>query len=216
MRAVIFDLGGTLLDVQDGIYWQFEQLSKEFDGAPASRKEIALAMHGTTDEVVRQLVKNDSVPFEEIMRRHEDLRQQSIQHTQLYPGVGELLPIMRRVGIRLAAVTTDDLHSESLLQNIGIHKYFDVIITNERVTHPKPHPDSINKILTQLGISAHETAIVGDMIDDIVAGKNAKLAKTIAVTHGFGTIEDLREAGPDHIIEDIPSLLDVLDARVEA
>jgi phosphoglycolate phosphatase len=216
MRAVIFDLGGTLLDMQDGIYWQFEQLSKEFDGAPASRKEIAAAMHGTTAEVVRQLIKNSDTPFDTIMRRHEDLRQQSIEHTKLYPGVGELLPIMRRVGIRLAAVTTDDLHSEKLLQNIGIHKYFDVIITAERVTQPKPHPESIHKILDELGISADDAAIVGDMIDDIIAGKNAKLAKTIAVTHGFGSLDDIKEARPDHIIEDIPSLLDVLDARVGA
>lgn len=216
MRAVIFDLSGTLLDVREGIFWQYEQLTREFDGAPASRKEIAEAMHGTTDEVIRTLVKNESVPLKEIASRHEELRLESLKHVQLYPGVGELLPILRRVGARLAAVTSDSTRSIEVLEAMGIAKHFDIVITSEHVSNLKPHPEGVLRALEHLSIPAHDAAMVGDTTGDIIAGKKANLAKTIAVTHGFGFSDDLQEANPDHLIDDIPSLLDVLDARVEA
>jgi HAD superfamily hydrolase (TIGR01549 family) len=215
MRAVIFDLDGTLLDGREGIYWQYEQLTREFDGASASRKEIAAAMHGTLDDVVRALIKNDTVPFEEIRNRHEELIIESLAHLQLYDGVTELLPILRRIGVRIGAVASGDGHTVKALETMGIKQYFDIVISADHVSQPKPHPEGIQMVLTHMDVPAHEAAMVGDTTSDILAGKNANLAKTIAVTHGFGQFEELHEAGATHIVDDIPSLLDVLDARVE-
>jgi len=216
MRAVIFDLDGTLLDCREGIFWQYEQLTKEFDGAPATRKEIAAAMHGTVDQVVRALVKNTDADFEDILKRHDDLRIESLVRLRLYDGVAELLPILRRVGVRIAAVTSSNHHSVNALDSLGVKKYFDVVVTAQHVKNPKPHPEGIEKVLDYLAIPATEAVMVGDTITDVIAGKRAGLAKTIAVTHGFGRLEELRDAGADHLVEDIPSILDVMDARVEA
>jgi pyrophosphatase PpaX len=216
MRAVIFDLDGTLLDGREGIYWQYEQLTQEFDGAPASRKEIAAAMHGTVDQVARRLVKNMDTPFETIQKRHDELIAESLVHWQLYDGVEELLPILKRIGIRVGAVTSGNHHTVGALETMGIKQYFDIIVSAKDVSNPKPHPEGIELVLRHVAVPAHEAAMIGDTTSDIQAGKNANLAKTIAVTHGFGQFEDLQDAGATHIVDDIPSLLDVLDARVES
>lgn len=216
MRAVIFDLDGTLLDGREGIYWQYEQLTREFDGASASRSEIAEAMHGTVDQVARRLVKNTEVPFERIQERHDQLIAESLVHWQLYDGVTELLPILRRIGVRVGAVTSGNHHTVGALESMGIKQYFDIVISAKDVSNPKPHPEGIEMVLTHMDVPAHEAAMVGDTTGDILAGKNANLAKTIGVTHGFGQFEELHEAGATHIVDDIPSLLDVLDARVES
>lgn len=216
MRAVIFDLEGTLLDGREGIFWQYEQLTKEFDGASASRQEIAKAMHGTIDDVARRLVKNTDASFEAIRDRHSELIVESLVRCQLYDGVLELLPILNSVGVRMAAVTSGDHRTLTILDSLGIKHYFDTVIASHHVTEPKPHPEGILMALEHMAISPSEAVIVGDTIADIEAGKRANLAKTIAVTHGFGEMEALREAQPTHVIDDIPSLLDVLDARVGA
>lgn len=216
MRAVIFDLDGTLLDGREGIYWQYEQLTREFDGASASRSEIAEAMHGTVDQVARRLVKNTEVPFERIQERHDQLIAESLIHWQLYDGVTELLPILRRIGVRVGAVTSGNHHTVGALETMGIKQYFDIVISAKDVSNPKPHPEGIEMVLTHMDVPAHEAAMVGDTTGDILAGKNANVAKTIAVTHGFGQFDELHEAGATHIVDDIPSLLDVLDARVES
>lgn len=216
MRAVVFDLDGTLLDGREGIFWQYEQLTKQFDGASASRNEIASAMHGNVEDVVRSLVKNENVSLDVLLNRYDELVVESLTNLQPYSGVTELLPILRRVGVRVAAVTSGTHHSVNALETMGIKQYFEIIITSQHTSNPKPHPEGILLALKHMAVPANEAAVVGDTIADIEAGKRANVAKTIAVTHGFGTVEALREAQPTHVIDDIPSLLDVLDARVGA
>lgn len=216
MHAIVFDLDGTLLDTRERIFWQFETLTKEFDGASATRAEIAAAMHGTADEVIRSLIKNEDVSFAQLQKRYDELRDESLQHLRLYDGTVELLPILRRIGVQLAAVTSGDAREMRALDHVGIRKHFGVVVHAGHVTNPRPHPEGVQLALRHLGVNPEYAAIVGDMPSDIVAGKRAGLAKTIAISHGFSSLEDLVKEDPTHVIEDIPSILDVLDARVES
>lgn len=212
MKAVVFDLDGTLLDVREAFFWQFEELSRLYDGAPVARDAIVAAAHGTTEEIVRKLVRNVDVPFEEICKHHELLRLESIERLfKLYQGVDELLPILKRMDVRVAALTAGNHLSTHALKHMGIHHHFDMIVDATRVKKPKPDPEGLHLILRELQVSAHETVMVGDSVVDILVGKNAGVYKTIGVSHGFGSIQALRDAGADHIIHDVPTLLDVLE-----
>ena len=62
-------------------------------------------------------------------------------------------------------------------------------------------PDAITKIMTESGVPADRTAMVGDGTTDIRAGKAAG-AMTCAVTYGFRSEEELRKAGPDLVVHD--------------
>jgi pyrophosphatase PpaX len=213
MQAIIFDLDGTLLDVRDVVYWQYQELTRLLDGAPMSREMIsAAATHGTTEQVVRTLVRNNQVPFEDIMRQHSLIREEAHKrYMKLYDGVDELLPILRRMGFQLAAYTTDDEITRATLQKLGIDHHFDVIVTAADVEHSKPHPEGIDIILSKLGTDPRDAVIVGDTVVDILVGRNAELKKTVGVTHGFGNVNALHAAGADHVVHDIPSILDVLE-----
>ncbi len=211
MRAILFDVSGTILDTKEHIFWQFEELTKAFDGAPASRKEIADAMHGTVDDVIHTLVKTQQHPFHKIKAHHDKLYTESLQRMQLYPGVDELLPILRRMGFRLAAVTSGDHRITEALDYTGIRPYFDIVVTDEHVLRPKPHPEGLRYALMHMAIDPKQAIVVGDTGADILAGQAAGVEKTIAILHGFGDVNSLRAAGPDHMIEDVPSLLDVVE-----
>lgn len=212
MAAIIFDLDGTLLDVREGFYWQFQELTRQYDGAPVSKARITAAAHGTTEQIVRALVANTAVPFEDICRRHHEIRLESYsRHLKLYDGVDELLPILRRMGFKVGALTSGNQLTISCLERLGIHEHFDVIIAANQVAHPKPHPEGLHLVLKELGANPHETIMVGDSVVDVLVGKAVGVQKIVGVSHGFGSVSALRDAGADHIIHNIPSLLDVLE-----
>lgn len=212
MKAVIFDLDGTLLDVREAFYWQFQELTKHFDGAAVSREMIAAASHGTTEQIVRGLVRNTQAPFDDILRHHHNLRVEACErYLKLYDGVDELLPILKRMDVKVAALTSGNALTVWAMQKTNIQHHFDAIVTATDVTHPKPHPEGVDIILNKLGVEPEDVVIVGDTVVDILVGKNAGLKKTIGVSHGFGHVDALRAAGADHIVHDVPSILDVLE-----
>jgi HAD superfamily hydrolase (TIGR01509 family) len=212
MKAVIFDLDGTLLDVREGFYYQFQALTQEFDGAPVSREAIAAAAYGRTEDIVRALVRNQTVPLAQICRRHTELRVEAYdKFLRLHDNVDELLPILHRLGYTVAAVTAGNKMTVDSLKKTGIHDHFHTVITGDQVASSKPDPEGIYLALRKMHIHPSQAIMVGDGVVDILAGKKAGLAKTVGVTHGFGSPEELMAAGADHIIDNIPALLDVLE-----
>jgi phosphoglycolate phosphatase/pyrophosphatase PpaX len=213
MQAIIFDIDGTLLDTREAFYWQYQELTKMFDGAPLSREMIKTAAnHGTTEQLVRSLVRNNKVPFDDVLRQHVIIRDEAHRrYLRLYDGVDQLLPILRNMGFKVAAFTTDDQVSADTLQKLGIAGHFDAVITADHVTYPKPHPEGVDLVLNKLGVTPSEAMLVGDTVVDILVGRNAELKKTVGISHGFGNVNALHAAGADHVVHDIPSILDVLE-----
>lgn len=211
MRAILFDVSGTILDTKEHIFWQFEALTKQFDGAPATRSEIAAAMKGNLDDVLRALVKNKQTTLSEIKAHHDTLYRRSLRQMRLYPGTIDLLVLLRRLGYRTAAVTSGDSRIVEALDFTGARPHFDIVVTDEHVAQPKPHPEGIHYALTHMGVLPENAVMVGDSAADIEAGRQAGVRKTIAVLHGFGSASSLQAAGPTHIIDDMPALLDVVE-----
>jgi HAD superfamily hydrolase (TIGR01549 family) len=212
MKTVVFDLDGTLLDVREGFYWQFQELTRIFDGAPIAKEMIAASAHGTTENIVRSLVRNTKVPFDDILRKHHAIRLESYdRYLRLYEGVDELLPILKRMGVQVAALTSGNSATITCLDRTGIRGHFDVVVTADHIENPKPHPEGLYLIADKLGIEMEEIIVVGDTVVDILVGKNAGVYKTVGVSHGFGNVDALIAAGADHIVHDVPSILDVIE-----
>jgi phosphoglycolate phosphatase-like HAD superfamily hydrolase len=128
----------------------------------------------------------------------------------LYEGVAELLVILRRLGVKMGGLTTGDHRVVSKLAEHNVSHFFDSVITTDHMETPKA-PDGVSRLLTNLGVHAHETVLVSHAHSDILLGKDAGLAKTIGVTHGAAGAGTLRLAGADHIVDSVPLVLDVLE-----
>jgi len=210
MKAVIFDLDGTLLDVSESIFWQYEVLTREFNGFQASREAITAALKSGKQEGTRQLVTNMRAPFDRVEQRRDQLRAESLQHLRLYPHVTELLTILNRLGTRVAVLAGDSHDTSQHVERLGLAPHLTVLVTPDQVQHPAPHPVGVNVAMRHLDVLPHEVMVISNLPEGITAARKAAVHGTVGITHGFGQPEELRAAGADHIVHDIPSLLDVL------
>ena len=130
--------------------------------------------------------------------------------TSLYPGVKEVLAHYHQAGKTLAIATQKpEPITHAILAGLGINQYINLVIGPESITHRKPHPESILKILQQTGTDPGRLIFVGDMVTDIQAGKAAG-AITCAVTYGLGQRVHLEAANPDYLINALIELCELI------
>jgi len=199
VRLIIFDLDGTLVNTLEDITH-----SVNFTLGRLGRPLLHL-------DTVRQYVGDGmEMLLTRALGEHTDLLEEAkgiytvhqsrnlVVSSRLYPGVQETLEYFR--GLPMAVVTNKTLDfSEPLLEQLGIRPYFGMIIGADAGLPLKPAPDAFLSIMKRLAVPREHTAVVGDGTTDIRAGKAAGIT-TCAVTYGFRSEEELRRAGPDHVI----------------
>lgn len=205
-KVVVFDLDGTLLDVRECFYWQFQELSRIYNGHTLPRQRIRAEAYGATEQIVRRLVSNTSTPFEEILVTHRRLRLIAYdRHLQLHEGAEDMLIRLLSQGIIVAALTAGNYLTVSCLDRTRIRSYFQLIVTADHVSQHKPHPEGLLSIMKDLGAKPQDTVMVGDTAADIMAGKAAG-TQAFGVLHGFGEACELEEAGADYLIKDLAQI----------
>ena len=213
IEAVLFDFDGTIVDTTELIYESMRRATGEVLGREPSR-ETLLANVG--QPLPRQMeLLSDGQP-----EKTEDLLEVYLQHNEElhealireFPNVDTSLARLRDAGPRLAVVTSKRRFSvEMALDSFpDLKDVFDVFVTLEDTTEHKPLPAPLLKGLELLGdVSPERAAYVGDAPFDIAAARAAGVM-SVAVSWGAFTAESLRDAGPDHLFEDLDSAVDFL------
>ena len=104
--------------------------------------------------------------------------------------------------------------AESLIVKLGWEesKQFDLLITASDVDNNRPWPDMILLAMSKLNILDPKKVLkVGDSTVDIQEGQNAECLLSIGITSGAHTREQLREADPDFIINNVSELIGIID-----
>lgn len=206
IRLIIFDLDGTLVntleDLTDSVNFTLGRLGRPPLHLNAVRQYVGDGMEML---LIRALGAPNAGLLEEakgIFTAHQ--RKNLVVSSRLYPGVEETLEHFR--SLPLAVVTNKTLEfSAPLLEQLGIRPYFSMIIGADAGLPLKPAPDAFLSIMKGLAVPKERTVVVGDGATDILAGKAAGIM-TCAVTYGFRSEDELRKAGPDHVIHEFPEL----------
>ena len=204
LRAVLFDLDGTLLDTFDFIYGAFEHALAKHGVVTFDREKIASYMGGPLEQVYAEMAPGcDAILLSEA---HRTFQSENIRLVSLFPQTIEVLGELKRRNLKIAAITTRSLRTSiKSLEATSILHYFDLVLSAEDVTKHKPDPEPILKALEFLKVKPEEAIMVGDTKADIMAGKNAGV-KTVAALYGFGG-EALRDLKPDYTIDSLEELV---------
>jgi len=97
----------------------------------------------------------------------------SARKSKLFPDTNPTLEALRKLGIKMGLITNTSAKAVSVIFQVhGLKKYFDVVVTRERVKKLKPDPEGI--LLAVKELSVKRFFMVGDLVLDAVAAKSAK------------------------------------------
>lgn len=205
-RSVLFDFDGVLIDSEPLMRHAFAVAYRRVGGTGRPPVEGFLSRNGGA---LPQILAALGLPsemaahFREVSMRRLDL-------VRVFPGMRELLAEAAAVPVALGLVTgKDSERTAQMLAHFSLDRYFDAVVCSDMVTRPKPHPDSVHLAMRQLGASLEDTVLVGDAPNDIRAASQAAV-RSIAVTWGIATHEQLLKAGPDCVVNDPQELRRVL------
>jgi phosphoglycolate phosphatase len=210
VRALIFDLDGTLIDSkQDLIHSVNAMLRESGRGELAPETISGYIGHGAPQLVARAL--GNACTEEERQRALQFFLSYYETHkmdtTCAYPGVAETLEQLANVP--MAVLTNKPVRiSVRILDAMGLSKYFRAIYGGNSFETKKPDPLGAKTILRELGVEPVEALLVGDSEVDVQTARNAGTLAA-AVNYGFG-VHDRAAHPADTYLEQFGELATLL------
>lgn len=176
IKAIIFDLDGTLVDSIQEITILLNKLRESLNLVPLPESSYkALVSHGAK-RLLEFATEKDNICESEIDNFRASYRGFKSSETLLFDSVPETLKALHEQGIKLAICTNKpDFLCDKVLKDTKIIKYFDTIVSNCGKRKVKPAPDMIEHALSLLGTNRENTFFVGDSTVDQRACLNASI-----------------------------------------
>lgn len=161
IKAVIFDCDGVIVDSRTANAHLYNQFLKHFNKQPLTEKQLDYVHCHTLQESLEYLFRDPKL-IKEAERFWQKMDYQPlIDLLTLEPGLLECLEQLSQ-RYKTAIATSRTRTMKQLLQRFGLDPYFDLVVTSLDVCNPKPHPESLNKILSFFNITPQEACYIGD------------------------------------------------------
>lgn len=212
IRAVLFDLDGTLVDSLDDLTDAVNHIRDAFSRPSLTTDDVRLKVGKGARNLVQQVLPD--VTESDIDRALSMFLKFNRKHiadkSRLYPGILETLNELAARDIKMAVISNknEDL-SSLILHTLGIHNLFESICGGDTYPERKPSPLPLLNVADKLGIAPNECIMAGDSINDMQAGQQAKIA-SIACSWGYGGAEEL--TGADALAHTPQELLAIITA----
>lgn len=213
MKAIIFDLDGTLLDTLEDLKNAVNAALLHCDMPERTLDEVRnFVGNGIRNLMKRAVPDGENNPrFEEafsFMKEYYDIHCK--ENTRPYAGIMDLLDELKAQGYIMAIVSNKVDSAVKELSKEHFSSYMTAAIGEMEGVARKPAPDTVIKALKECDVEAEDAIYVGDSDVDIATAKNSGL-KCISVSWGFRDTQFLMEHGATTIIDKPGELLGLLE-----
>jgi HAD superfamily hydrolase (TIGR01549 family) len=182
LRAVVFDLDGTLIDSIPLVLRAFTHALEPFR-PELTEADIFMRLGGPPERTMAELVGDDEARVGEALRRLETFGFANAHLVQPFDGMRDMLVTLRGRGLKLALWTgRDRTTTEAIMSAHELAVFFDAVICGDDLPTHKPHPGGLEEIFRSLSVSADQAFLVGDADADVLGGSAAGV-KTLLIRH---------------------------------
>ncbi|RYC71248.1 HAD family hydrolase [Spirosoma sordidisoli] len=202
MKAVIFDMDGVIVDTNPHhrIAWReyYQRNGKTL--SDADFVEHVSGKHNT--HIVAHLFADQTLTPDEVLRlgNEKEALFRELYRPVITPvaGLVDFLKALKAAGIRTAVATSAPVENlELVIDALELRPYFDALMNESMVSHPKPDPEIYQKAMQQLGVDPADSVVFEDSMTGIQAARAAGAQVVgVATTLSF---DDLRSFVDDSI-----------------
>jgi phosphoglycolate phosphatase len=214
VSTVFFDLDGTLTEPFDGITRSIQHALMQLGAAIPAQAELARYIGPPLRRTFGLLLNStDSLLVEEAMRLYrERFAEVGLFENTPYDGIIDVLAALESASIPLFVVTAKPwIYAQRIVEHFGMSPFFSAVYGAELDGRFDNKADLIEHVLGREQILASAAVMVGDRREDVIAAKTHGVG-AIGVTYGYGSDEELREAGADIICASPQELLALFQA----
>lgn len=204
-EALIFDMNGTMID--DMAYHEtawYNVLVNQLK-APLTKEQVKSQVYGKQHEMFHRIFGEGAFTHEEITRISDEkearYREEFLPHLQLIDGLDRFLEHLAASKIPLAIGTAAPVENiDFVLDNLGIRKYFPVIVGPHHVTKSKPDPEVFLMAARLMNIAPENCLVFEDVPHGIEAARRAGM-DAVGVS-SFHTAAELQNTNVIGVIKD--------------
>lgn len=211
-KAVVFDADGTLFDTFELIVSAYRHIAETHGLRVPESGEVRVQLGKALPDILNHFYPDQDI--QTLLNTNSAFIAANTMNSEAFAGVNELLQKLAAEGVKMAILTGGGPKIHDVLKRHKLDKYFTSVIHHERIQKPKPDAEGFLLACSECGVTPDETVMVGDTTYDIETGKNAHALATIAVTHGFGEVEDLEHSRADYMAKDIFEVSTILSTLV--
>lgn len=213
IKNILIDLDGTLTDPKVGITTSAryglekvghpisDEINIDWIIGPPLKASLAKLLSVETDHILAE---------QALMAYRERFAVKGLYENHVFEGVAETLAELKRRGYCLFVATAKPtVYAKQILEHFDLAQYFTEIYGSELNGDRTNKGELIQYILEQQHLKAEGCIMVGDREYDIL-GAHRNGIKSIAVTYGYGSSDELQRAQPEYKIENFDDLLDYL------
>ena len=216
VKAVLFDLDGTLIDSAPDLGAAADKMRTD-RGMPSLPLDLYRPMAGAGARGMLGVAfgigpEHPEFPEmrEEFFRNYESCMN---QRTLVFDGVAQLVASLVERNVPWGVVTNKSMRfTAPLTRGMPLFSSARTVVGGDSTPHPKPHPAPLLEAARQVGVAPIECVYVGDDIRDVQAGRAAGMG-TVAATYGYLGGTDVSGWGADTRIDTPLALLGLLNFR---
>ncbi|MCD5406764.1 MAG: HAD-IA family hydrolase [Desulfotomaculum sp.] len=199
IKALLFDLDGTLLDSRQAVVEAVYYTAKLYAAGRYSYADIERRFGESFEEFINLINETqDKGKQKEIMATYLQYTEANHdQLVQLFPGIKENLTFLKNAGYQMAVVTNKQRNlTERGLQLLELDSFFETVITVDDVSKGKPYPEPVEKGCQLLKVTKQQALMIGDTVFDV---KSAMAAGVKSVIIDWYQAYPVNKLVPDYI-----------------
>lgn len=210
--VLLFDLDGTLVDNSEGIiksvYYALDCLGVTEDEPEKLKRFIGPPLQSSFRDFYQL---NETGVKRAVEKYRERYKSRGVHECHLYEGIDSMLQKLYMAGKTLCVATSKpQIFMEKILENLGVKKYFKVLVGATLDGTLGEKEDVIREVMRKLPErSVSDMLMIGDRKYDILGAKACAM-ESVGVYYGFAQAQELEMAGAQYIIQDVTELQKLL------